>query len=334
MIDDLESMLQVGLVVSFDAMPAHKEAPRFRSAVYGWQPGAALLLARPMADGKLISLWHNQNCAVRFLSNGYACGFVTQVIDWDSKEDPMVRVKWPDAVEKVCFRRFERIVVQTPCKITVANNTYDGSFSDLSAGGCRLRTDAELAKNMMVDLSFTLPDGYFFEKVSGVVCNERRHASDTVAGIQFMTNQDHIVSDIAFFVTTTLERSGRRHTAQQRALIIDEQVGASDDIKKALEEQEFETTAAVGLVDGFYRLRVAPPNVLILSARHKTPNPLDICAIAWRANGFENLPILIYDAEEEGSTLLEGKTIIAFEKDCNPMRIAAMALRQVREARS
>ena len=95
-VDDIENFLQVGNRIIYYGDLQLKHAPRYQSALRGWQRKVHLLLDRPKTTtGGYAPLQEGQECSLRFIKGGMACAAGSQVIDWDTRRShPFLRLRW------------------------------------------------------------------------------------------------------------------------------------------------------------------------------------------------------------------------------------------------
>jgi len=298
---DIEAYLHVGTTVAFHSNPFRKDAPRYKTVARGWHKPVYIILDRPKMEGRFVVMHENQPCVIRFLSEGYACAFDTIVLDWDTrKHNAYFRIAWPQTLKTVAFRKHERMKAQLPCKLSVRGAECDGFVSDLSIGGCCVKAGPVAFPGDEIELTFKLPDGSLLERVRAAVRNARPAGDDMLVGCQFIEDQGNVQSDIAFYVNARLDREKQPRSDVQRILIIDQDPKTSRVLRKCFEERGYEVFAAPGVIDGLFRLRMAPPDALLVNQELADLAGIEVARIVRRTSGFESLPLFIYGGRTPG----------------------------------
>lgn len=297
---DLAEHLVVGLVATIH--PAGRTDPvhRYLTVIRGWRKDAFITLDLPIVSARFIPVKKDLHCVVRFFANGRACGFDARVLSVNpSIENPYLQVTWPDQFESVAVRRFERI--PTHIAGTIA---FEGvgdrrcEIVDLSAGGCRVVTDADVGPVKQVRLSFALPDATWLEDVKAIVRNIKKLADAVALGCEFEKEENLARTSSAFYVSTTLERLRAADAPNRRLLVIEKDPAVVDVIRTALEPKGYEIVSAPNMVDGFYRLRMLPPRALLINHDLKELPPIEVCKLVRESSGFQKLPIFVYGGED------------------------------------
>ncbi len=300
---DLEDLLAVGTTILMQVDPGNKNSPRFKSILRGWCKGSLLWLDRPRrADGVFVPLTEGQGCIVRLVTQGRACAFTTQILDWDTRDlNPAVRLSWPMEFTARNFRRHERIKASLPCRVEDHDVSDDAAqIKDLSVAGCGIMSKKEFAKDCVVSLQFELPDGSNIKDLKAIVRSAAKTGGAWFLGCEFAPQQPSAENDVAYFVTTTLERCHLETAflhAHRRILLIDDDLDAATVLRNALDRNGFQVIQAGNLVDGMYRLRMTPPAAIAVSQDLKDINGMEFCRLVKRAPGFESLPVYVYGGE-------------------------------------
>lgn len=302
----LEQLLDVGTLAVFQLLAGHDEEPRYTTVFRGWHRGAHIVLDRPKAPGgAYASLHEGQECVVRFVREGLAYAFQSQVFDWDTRRaSPYLRVVWPEKVYSVSFRRSQRIEIRLPCTLhQEGGSVAEAEILDLSTGGCRLRASQSFGEGSAVRLAFTLPDGTVVEGLEATVRSARKVAESEYLGCEFAGGENEVKMAIAFFVTSTLER--RRMdvaTAKvgQRVLVIDDNAATSKELRKQFEAHGCDVLLAANAVDGMYRLRMSPPSAVLVSQTLRNLPGADVCRLIKSLRDFAELLVYVYGGAGSG----------------------------------
>jgi c-di-GMP-binding flagellar brake protein YcgR len=293
--DGIEDYLEVGAAAVLSFGPGEDDALRIKSAVRGWTKRAHIMLDMPLINTKPMRLNHMQPCVVRFVAKGHACGFDSRVLLGVNGANRHLCLAWPDKVEIIQMRRHERIDVSSPCVVNLeSGDVLLGAVRDLSTGGCCIEAKTGLRVDERFTLSFTLPDGQDIQDVPTLVRNVRRLSQQALYGCEFTALPDLVHDDIAFYITATLEQQRAGRLAAAHVLIADSVIERAWPLHEAIESVGFFAFTATGVLDLFYRLRFAPPAVLLISADQRDAEVPALIQIIHGAAGFENLPIIVY----------------------------------------
>ena len=301
---DVERFLVVGNAIMFHTEPNRKDGPRHKTVVRGWRKGDHILLDRPKSPlGGHVPLTENQPCVMRFLVEGRACAFDSYVLNWEvSRQHPCMRIRWPKSVQFVNFRKFERLRVQIPSTVQWAEGgATDEEILDISIGGCRIQSTHGSSEGSLLQMTFTLPDGTHLEGLKSRVCSVRQEGERFLLGCRFEEGQEYDVNDVAFFVTSTLDRQRfveSEARAVQRILIMDDNEEIGSRLKRRFEQRGFETLLAGNVVDGMCRLRLLPPCAVMVSQTMKDLPGLTICRIIRNLPEFKTTLLYLYGGED------------------------------------
>lgn len=295
---EVENYLSVGCPLVFHSDPFHKEAPRYSTILRGWRKPNYMLVDRPKVGGRYAAMRENQPCVIRFVHDGNACAFDSLVLDWDTRQyNSYCRILWPRAITVLSFRKSERIKANFPCKIKAGDNIADGVVQDISIGGCSVKTSVGVAQGTRVVLSFVFSEGTVVEHVQSVVRSARQVAEDFVLGCQFLPGQVVVENEVAFFVISSLNRTGKPDGGT-RLLIISKDVDESILLKQMFEQQGVETLVVSGTLEGLARLKMtAPGGVIINQQQEELPGVL-VARLIRTSPGYESLPLFLISADE------------------------------------
>lgn len=269
---EIERMLVVGTVLVFQTEPNNRFAHRVPTVFRGWRTGHHLLIDRPkLPNGMHMALQEAQQCVVRFVHDGVACAFDTQILDWDTRQHaPYARVRWPSRIEQVKFRRFERVSVNEPCRVAypLSDSNWElteGQLRDVSIGGCAILAKGAIDDNTPLRLTFTLPDGVQVKELRAVVRNVRMAGNRYLIGCSFDDGTPDEREKVVFFITSALQlRRLQEHEAAVHVLLIDTDAGRCREVRELLDREGYVVAAAQTVVDGLYLLRMTPPEVVLL----------------------------------------------------------------------
>lgn len=298
---DIERFLEVGSILILHTDPNRKDGPRHKTVLRGWRRGGHLLLDRPKTDmGMFVALQEGQTCVFRFLYQGLACAFDAMILDWDTRRsNPYLRVQYPQEIQYLQFRKFERVQVQCEAAVTYpAGTRATAEVRDVSIGGCGLFVAAAPPEDMKrVVLSFTLPDGVQVEAVRAVVRSARPIQGGYLLGLEFESDQERVQDDISFFVSTTLSREKAGGMPVSPVLILDNDANETARLRRNLERQNIDVFAAATSIDGICRLRTVNPRVLLVSGAMTDFPAADLCRLVIDSGEFKQLHVLVYGGD-------------------------------------
>jgi len=307
---DIERFLSVGNNIMFHTEPNRKDGPRYKTIIRGWRKSDHILLDRPKTQtGAFVALSEGQSCVMRFLVEGRACAFDSYVLNWDTtRQHPYMRIRWPKSLQYVNFRRFERLKLQLPCSIQWPglDTATNEEIRDMSIGGCGIQASCGCPESSTLLVSFTLPDGSHLQDLKTQVCNVRQVGEHYQLGCRFEEGQEYVTNDIAFFVTSTLDRQRISSPedrisdrATERVLIMDdnEQIGAR--LKRGFEQRGFEALLAGNVVDGMCRLRMSLPVAVVVSETMKDLSGIDIIRIIRNVEDFATTLVYLYGGQDD-----------------------------------
>ncbi len=249
-----------------------------------------------------MALQEGLRCTLQFIREGMACSFEAEVIDWDNRRfNPCVRFSWPAEVRSASFRRFERVKVNVPCTLLRDGVQSEGSISDVSMGGGSVLVNRAFPSGTMIEMSFILPDGCAVNLVKAVVRSVHDKGANSIMGCEFLTGQEMVENDIAFYIMMTLAAmrgDAQGQSSGLRVLVFEHDTNRSLDIRKAFEKTGFEVFVAVNLVDGMYRLRLSGPAAVLIDQGFADISGVEICRIIKRSPDFSQMPVYVFGGHE------------------------------------
>ncbi|MBX7257836.1 MAG: PilZ domain-containing protein [Candidatus Hydrogenedentes bacterium] len=311
-LDTVERSLAVGRAVIMCESDDTDGTGRVRGFIRGWQRGAYILLDIPDVKGSTFPFRVNVACVLRFISDGDACACSTAILDLGSGSHfSYLRVYWPSVIESIRVRRHGRAPVSCSCTVKLPEGReIEGELQDISAGGCRIVLKHSLPKDMPISLTFDLPDGSVVRGLASTVASIAQVGNGVAHGIQFSDPDECVVNDIEFFVASTLARLRGVEHEQPRILLITQDARNAGDLKMSLKDRNYDVTLAVGVVDGFFSLRLARPSALVVALASEGTCSADICRYVRETRQFAELPIVVYGggSGEEKQVMEAGAT--------------------------
>lgn len=172
----------------------------------GWDERAFLLVKNPLL--KSFRLTSNDDCVIRFVKDGIAYGFKTNMLSMQYSPVPMIFFKYPENIKSMPFRKSKRVKTNIPAKVLKREEgnqftTIDTKVIDLSETGCLIET----ISNNTTD-SIDRDDNFFvnfliFDKSIELDClikNVRQKDNLTLFGLEFMSISDSVRENIASFI--------------------------------------------------------------------------------------------------------------------------------------
>lgn len=295
---DVESYLVVGGAVQMELQRMAAQERRLATQVRGWQKQAYIILDRPKLGERFAPIQEGDPCVIRFLHEGEACAFDSLVLSCDSWiGSSRCHISWPVKVEIVRFRRFERVKVCFACRVKLPNNeAYDAEIRDISLGGLAIQSTIDVASGVEMLVDFAMPDGVVLVGTKTVVRNSRPvDQKGFLLGCEFTEGQEHLLSDIAFFVTTSLHRA-QPASSGRRILIIDDDPATSAALWRGFRALDCEAFIAADAADGLSRLRVLNPSAVVINeSRHDLPGH-EVVRLIRSASVFRSVPVFIHGA--------------------------------------
>lgn len=318
---DTEELLHVGRQAILSLGAELSGDAGFKTMIQGWQRNQFVMLDRPRVHGRFVELQSGEECIIRFLEGGKACGFNTRILNWESRrERPCVHVAWPERLEFVSFRKYERIRLESPCTVFGPDDAQtEGTLLDISRLGCGICVPERQPVDTPLAVDFPLPGNWHIEKARVEVKNTTVLEEGFLLGCQFEPGQLAVDNDISFFITTTLEQDRLAAAAPSRLLFITDAQEKAAAARRHFGDKGYEIITASDLVDAFYRLRMASPSALFISHSKSDVDSANICQVIKNTPGFHHLPIYIYGAETASSEEEENLLATGAEGYCNSL---------------
>jgi CheY-like chemotaxis protein/c-di-GMP-binding flagellar brake protein YcgR len=300
---DIEAYMAVGTTLMFHVAPVKKSGPRYKTVIRGWRRGSYIMCDRPkLPNNTYVALQEGLSCVFRYLHEGRACAFDSQIIDWDTRRfNPYMRIVWPKAIEHVSFRRFERVKLHAHCMIAQGDTLTEEEIRDISIGGCGIYSRIEFPKNSVAFLDFQLPDGSHAQRVKAIVRNVRELGKGYLLGCQFAPEQEVVERDIAFFITTALARDrGEEMMRHSRAvLLIEDDRETRAALRHQFAKQKLEVSQAHNAIDGFYRLRTGRPPVVVVSHSLSDLSGVQLCRTIRKNKEYAHTAVFVFGGDDE-----------------------------------
>ncbi len=291
--EGLGQFLRVGTPAILHPDPDKADSVRLRATIRGWQPGLYIILDLPKDEAYAFK--SGRRAALRFVAEGEACGCTVKVADRGAGSYfTYVRVTWPREFTSVSVRKHERVQLNVPCQVQpVGSEPFEAEICDLSTGGCRILSPQALTTGRDIELSFTLPDGSEMAGLSAIVRGVSTKRTNSYLGCKFVEDQDAIINEIDFYVTSTLESLRSGDGDELRVIVLEHGMKLANAIRPLLKESGIDTVAVTQVVDAFSLLRMGHSAALLVNQEQPELDGLTVCRCVKKTPRFEELPVFL-----------------------------------------
>ena len=164
-----------------------------RSTLLGMDPGKFLIIQTPLISDIGTKVFEKNNGIVRYLSAGRVYAFRSTLLGIIKEPRRFSILSYPESLEVVNLRKFERISCLTDAELHISNNIYEGIVTDISMGGCNVDLNhsgildfPEIRILEEVSLTLQLKDGEFLEDIKATVRSTKRDKHNLSLGLQFL----------------------------------------------------------------------------------------------------------------------------------------------------
>ncbi len=163
---------------------------RIELSLVGWVQGNVIFATGP--NLKEVNLTSEDHCVVRFLKDGIAYGFHTQMVNKLYSPVPLIFFRYPEHINSLAFRKSTRVKTNIPAKIMGMTRTRDlisdnARIADLSETGC-------LVEVASAELSAIEPGSDFY--LTFMIWDESLELDCTVRSIR--KNEGHYLLGVEF----------------------------------------------------------------------------------------------------------------------------------------
>ena len=150
---DVDDIFEVGLFVSVETSYRYY----ITTHLIGWERDLFLITGIVSSAGKG-SLKVNDPCKIRFLKDGVAYGFETEILSVSLKPYPVMYFKYPDTINQLTTRKLERIESNISARLLDSHDRFiaNATMTDLSMGGCGLNILIQDVQELAYDMSYKL----------------------------------------------------------------------------------------------------------------------------------------------------------------------------------
>lgn len=129
-----ETVFHIGLTLSIESY----YKAYLTTQVVGWDENAFILTRAIYVQGQPAKLKAGDPCKVRFLEEGTAYGFETEIISVQFFPFPLMFIKYPAAISRLKLRVADRYKTNLAATFsdTLGAMIFDATILDISEGGC------------------------------------------------------------------------------------------------------------------------------------------------------------------------------------------------------
>jgi len=171
----------------------------------GWEERNFIVTKNSLLKGLVIS--SKDDCVIRFVRNGVAYGFQTNMISMQYSPAPMIFFKYPEDIKSMTFRKSKRVRTNISAIILKQKDNQFVKFNvnivDISDSGCLIEIEeAEMPDDINVGFTFFV-NFKILDKSLELDCvarNVRNKNNVFLIGTQFINENDPYKNIISSFV--------------------------------------------------------------------------------------------------------------------------------------
>lgn len=125
----------------------------------GWDTNSFLLVKNPLM--RTLKITSSDDCIIRFVKDGVAYGFQTNMISMQYTPAPIIFFKFPSEIKSMSFRKSKRVQTNVIAKILkrMKDNSFmtsDARILDISEAGCLIEVshDSEVIDEIYENSTF------------------------------------------------------------------------------------------------------------------------------------------------------------------------------------
>jgi hypothetical protein len=107
------------------------------------------------------------------------------------------------ATQEFDRRQYRRLTAQIPASLTVDQPTYDGVITDVSMGGCTIRTDAAFPRGTFVEVLLKPPQSEMDIKVDAAMICSQRGETVGLKFLEFEPDDKHRLGELVLSLLVT-----------------------------------------------------------------------------------------------------------------------------------
>ncbi len=169
---------------------------RLTSELIGVDEGKYLIIKMPPIQSMgnaASSIYKGSNIVIRYVHKGTVFGFKSRIIHFITSPVKLMFLDYPRKIENQNLRSHKRIDCHLPANVKIADNTVEGSVTDISKEGCRftlkmvkLEDSPDLLQiDNDIGVSFQLPGVEEKLTITGKQKNIRKDKDSVNIGILF-----------------------------------------------------------------------------------------------------------------------------------------------------
>jgi c-di-GMP-binding flagellar brake protein YcgR len=150
----VDEMFIVGMQVSLET--ANRE--HLFTHVMGWEEGLFLIVRVVYAGGKPAEIMSHDRCRIRFIRDGIAYGFETEVISVQFHPFPVMFLEYPETIEQVRIRRKQRIRTDIQAKVCDLSGRLiaRAAITDLCEDGCGMNMPVSEGRDLTRERAYRI----------------------------------------------------------------------------------------------------------------------------------------------------------------------------------
>jgi hypothetical protein len=164
-----------------------------RSILLGMDPGKFLIIQTPAMSDIWSMLFQKNNAIVRYLSSGRVYAFRCTLLAIIKEPCRFSILSYPESVEEINLRKFERISCIIEAEIQIRENTYTGIMTDISLGGCSFdfnkpenTTFPEIQIQEEVSIAIQMKEKGRLKSICAIIRSIKKDRNNLIIGLQFV----------------------------------------------------------------------------------------------------------------------------------------------------
>ena len=165
---------------------------RYYSFIIGHKQEQYIIIDHPVQGNRPLRLDEGMVCMVRYIENGLACGFKTEVIGVSNRPYSLVFLEFPRSVESSNLRKEDRYPVSIAGTLSVTRSEESSNDKSLvcdviniSRGGCLASSPEAFEPETMLFLTINLPEHGEAENLETEVKSCSKEGPEYQLGLNF-----------------------------------------------------------------------------------------------------------------------------------------------------
>lgn len=198
----LDDKFHVGLKLWLEL---NNGADKMPMSLVGWDNGTFILSKSTQL--KSLKIASDDDCVIRFVKDGVAYGFQTNMLSMQYHPTPLIFLKYPQDIKSMSFRKASRIKTNIPARFLKDKGSgefiaADARVVDLSETGCRIEVLEENFEvsdlNKSCYLTFLVLDKSI--EMDCVAKNAQKKDSRYLLGVEFETLGNGVRETLSSFI--------------------------------------------------------------------------------------------------------------------------------------